>query len=353
MNNEKLSMIANSRENNINLLKFIVTILVIVSHAFPISLGKDTMDFFSNFSFKQTSFGGLAVDTLFIISGYLITKSLIKNNNLKNFFKKRVSRIFFPLFIMLFISVFIISPFFCEQSLVNYFSNFSPYVYFIKNLFLITTHKINGVFSSNIYQDSINGSLWTLPIQFLCYIFSIIVFNLKRIKKEYFLYVFPFVLAIFFFRESLFSSYIITNTINVCTMFYIGILIYLFKDKINLNFKLFIIVIIFYFVFLLCNFYDISKILTLPYIIIYLCYGIKPVLKKYSNTMGEISYQMYLWAFFIQQVIVKLYNGTMNPYINMLLAIPITCIVAFVQVRYIENPLINFMKNIKKQRECN
>jgi peptidoglycan/LPS O-acetylase OafA/YrhL len=49
------------RDNNLNIMRFVSALLVILSHAYPLTLGKGNSDFFNSFSQGAASLGGLAV----------------------------------------------------------------------------------------------------------------------------------------------------------------------------------------------------------------------------------------------------------------------------------------------------
>ena len=73
----------------------------------------------------------------------------------------------------------------------------------------------------------------------------------------------------------------------------------------------------------------------LPYILIYVAFGTKKKL-SYFGRKYEISYGMYLCAWPIQQTIVMLFGGKMNPIVNFLISIPMI-ITAGLLLQILEN----------------
>ncbi len=85
-NSVTLKTFESTRSNNLNLLKFIAAIFVIISHAFPLSKGAEYNDILSDLSRNSIAFGSLAVAIFFMSSGFFVTKSLLKNKNSKSIF---------------------------------------------------------------------------------------------------------------------------------------------------------------------------------------------------------------------------------------------------------------------------
>ena len=69
-NSVTLKTFESTRSNNLNLLKFIAAIFVIVSHAFSLSKGAEYTDFLSTVSSESIGFGSLAVAIFFMSSGF-------------------------------------------------------------------------------------------------------------------------------------------------------------------------------------------------------------------------------------------------------------------------------------------
>src|SRR5574344_697052 len=124
------------KNNCFNFIKVIAAFLVIISHSFPISLGKGNVDFINNLTNGQIDLGNFSVCIFFIIGGYFITKSLENSKSIKEYLIKRVKKIFPALILAMFITTFIIAPFFYDGSYIAYFINKTPYIYFFKNSLL-------------------------------------------------------------------------------------------------------------------------------------------------------------------------------------------------------------------------
>jgi len=313
---------------NISFIKFIMAILVMFSHSFPITMGKGNNDILYNFSNGSLDFGKLSVCIFLFFSGYFITKSLNNNSKFKDFFKKRVFRIFPSLFVVLLITVLIVGPLTTTLNIKDYFFNLSWIKYFIKNMLLITTHTIDGVLQNNIYNESINGSLWTLPVEFLCYIFSFIAFKMSLCNKDKLKYTFPIFIIGYLLFNTIFNISIINTLLPLVSFFYIGMITYTYKDKIKYNGLFTIICLITLFLSLYFGFYKYICILVIPYIVLYLSFGIKNI-KIFKHKIFNLSYEIYLLGFLVQQIICYLFDGKMNSYLNFGISVIVTIIFSY------------------------
>ena len=71
------------RKNNFDFIRFAAALIVILSHSFPISYGKDVSDPLKNIT-GSVSFGLLGVYIFFIISGFLILISYKQSKRTKH-----------------------------------------------------------------------------------------------------------------------------------------------------------------------------------------------------------------------------------------------------------------------------
>lgn len=164
------------RRNAFGLLRLLFASLVIVSHAFP--NGGFGHDPFFALWHEQTDLGNLGVLGFFVISGYLITKSA-QRSDILTYMWHRMLRIYPAFIAVLLAGAFVIGPwFFARQhgSLDGYFAGpEGPLQYLRYNIGLhIGQYGIHDVFTGEPYgqlegASVINGSLWSLSFEFLCY----------------------------------------------------------------------------------------------------------------------------------------------------------------------------------------
>ena len=326
MDNNKLVDCINIRSSNLSLIRFISAILVIACHAYPLSMGKDSIDPLLQISGGTLSFGSLAVAVFFISSGLLVAKSVERKNKASFYFKARCIRIFPPLIFTVVMSIILFGLFFTKLDIIQYFTSTDTYKYLL-NAILIPIHQLPEVFENNIYGPVINGALWTLPVEFVCYIILFIAFKLSLTKKKFFKYTIIPTVIIFIGLNIIANPIIIllSGYLEPMFMFYVGVLLYVYKDTVYFDVKIFIISIT---GFLLTIFFHLAWVglfLFFPYILVFLSFGIKQI-NNWANNLGAIAYGIYLCGFPIQQSIVYLNGGHMNYLLNFVLAVPIAII---------------------------
>lgn len=344
MKNRMLIDNINIRSNNLSLIRFISAIFVIVCHAYPLSQGKNFVDPLLEISNGTISFGSMAVAVFFISSGLLITKSIEKYNKAHIYFRARIIRIIPPLAFTTIISVIILGVFFSKLNIYDFFVSTATYKYLL-NMILIPIHSLPGVFTSNVYGGVVNGALWTLPVEFMCYILLFFTYKLGLIKNKYFKYtVFPIIIIFVMMNlvKNQFIMVLISYTQPVF-MFYMGVLFYVYSDRISLNLKYFLLSVIGFIITVVIGYAWSGLLFFFPYIIIYLSFGINQI-HDFANNLGLISYGIYLCAFPIQQIVVAMQGGSMNPITNLIISTPIAIIVGIIIYYFSEYKLKQVFK---------
>ncbi len=336
------------KDNNFNLLRLIAAILVLFSHSFPIS-GNNLSEWLEGVSHEFISFGDLAVFCFFVISGYLITGSMISRGNPVDYFISRILRIFPGLIASVLFCTFIVGALATSLPLKTYFSD--PHVYhnMINNMFLWNiTFTLPGVFAHNLYPDAVNGSLWTLPTEFMLYILIGLLGTLKILSSRYNAsYFILFFLILPFFSMTthkyltyyFFIPYAIPHILPAILCFGLGSLFYLWREKIVLHWSILLILICLTFS-LRHNFREFNFLfyLTVTYAVFWFAYH--PKMKVHRITQwGDFSYGIYIYAFPVQQTLMY-YLKTSSPLGLFLLALPITLLLAVLSWHFIEKPAL-------------
>lgn len=333
-----LSEKMNGMSSNVNMLRFLAAMLVIFCHAFYVSASAE--DPLSLFSKGQTNFGGFAVAIFFFLSGFYVTKSLYKTSTIKEFMWKRCVRIFPQLWTVVFVTVFVLGPLVTQSSLFEYFSNKSTYAYLLNGIFL-PIHNLPGVFQANVYDTTVNGPLWTMPVEFVAYCaVAIVMFLCKYVfKKEKMQKLFHGIclvclLAMFVGVSVVIKNDFLITVIRPLVIFFVGVIYCDYAEKIILNQWLAVISLFVLILGCRFDFLNYAMMVCLPYVIVTFMLGWKQTKWKFGIFM--ISYEMYLFGWPIQQYFVHLFGGQMNPYLNFALTLPIDIILAYLLYKGIE-----------------
>lgn len=155
-------------KNSLDLLRLVAALLVLYSHQFAL-MGQPEPSFFG-----WTSFGGAGITIFFFLSGLLVWSSWQRDPQPGRFFMRRSLRIFPALWVVVFCCVFLVGPAFSSLSVREYFPSPKAWFY-LGTAFLIPGSTLPGVFAGNPYPLAVNGSLLTLPLEFMCYVSVVIV----------------------------------------------------------------------------------------------------------------------------------------------------------------------------------
>ena len=174
----KLSDVAKSRVNNLNFIRFIAALMVIVSHCYSVVLGGDAGSYLLKVTGDRLSPGGVSVGVFFLFGGFLIARSCEHYPEPKKFFSVRVLRLFPELLFVVILTAFVLGPILSALSPAEYFTNPQTYKYLLNGA-LIMVHQLPGVFTNNPSGDVVNAALWTLPVEFICYVLCFISYVSK------------------------------------------------------------------------------------------------------------------------------------------------------------------------------
>lgn len=163
--------------NSFDLLRLIAACLVLFSHQ-HVLLGYSEPAFFG-----WTTFGGTGVSIFFFLSGALVWSSWSRDPDLFRFFFRRALRIFPALWVAVLLTVLVFGPLLSTLSVTDYFGSNATWRY-TRTALLLVQKSLPGVLSDNPYPSVVNGSLWTLPVEFLCYGTVAVIGSLTLAKKN-------------------------------------------------------------------------------------------------------------------------------------------------------------------------
>lgn len=291
-------------------VRVLAVFLVILSHSYPLTNG--SKDILVRVTKGQMSWGNLAVQIFFFISGIYALKKLEKVKSPIKFLWEKLKRLFPALLIIVCFTVLILGPLVTTEKVSSYFSDKNTYKYFMNCIF-VPTHNLPGVFVNNSYADVVNGSLWTLPLELLCCVGIALLYHMKIFdNKKKLAFSSIFLLMTWIAISHLVSGAIPHYSIhlNLCLMFYLGALVWSYKKYIPLSICIFIVCCIGVSVMSYLGYARAGVLVFLPYIICCICFSFhvttfNRILKRIENS----TYEMYLLAFPIQQIIVQVRVG--------------------------------------------
>ena len=334
----KISDAINKRSNNLNLLKFVAALLVIYSHASAVCGHSEREGLRILLGSGELTFGGLAVAIFLFSSGLFVTKSLI-NSSTKEYVKKRFVRIYPCFLLVLLVSALVMGPLVTSYSVSEYFTSAQTYKYLCYAV-LLPVYELPGVFVGNP-TNLVNGSLWTIILECICYVGIWIAFKCKMLNQKVLKWIIPvaFVMCVGIFVIKPTFLYQFSSYIRPLFCFLAGVIFYVFQDKIVIKAKYGIGMGLLLIVFCWFDYASMGIILFLPYIICCIAFSKKQcpaVLAK----LGNYSYCLYLVAFPIQQIVWQYFDGFGRTIAgNTLLSCIFACIVGLLLYHFVEHPI--------------
>ncbi|MGV8834781.1 acyltransferase family protein [Cellvibrio sp.] len=346
-----LNQVLNPRNNNFDLFRLIAALLVIYGHAsglvhVPNVVNSDFVASLLRFDYS----GSLAVKFFFMLSGLLVTASFLSRPHVGEFIIKRAARILPGLFVCLCISVFVIGPWFTTLSLPEYFANSQTWNYLINNTLLYQLEwRLPGVFADSKY--GLNGSLWTLPLEVVCYLFLAAVYGLGiwRIQWLTNLVLLGVIFLSFFMPEFLtpvFAGNKEAHLLPGC--FALGALFATNQNLIVINKQGALALVL-----LTALLWATSLKLVLFYLCFFYCclyLGSRKAVVEKLKIPADPSYGVYIYGFLIQQCLGHLFpqQGVL---FNQIVAAIIALIAGILSWYYIEKPSIRLAKSFLAQEK--
>lgn len=331
-NSVSLKKFESTRSNNLNLVKFIAALFVIISHAYPLCKGAEYNDILSDLSRNSIAFGSLAVAIFFMSSGFFVTKSLLKSKDSKKYLHNRFIRIFPPLWFTLLVCILVCGLFFSTYNLGKYFLSID-FLKYCLNFILIPIHNLPGVFMNNIYPGVVNGPLWTLPIEFVCYLVLLLAYKLNLVNKKSYKYVALLVIVAFVGINLIPLS--IKGYIQPCFLFFWGSFYWIYRDKITMKNTYFLISLVAFVLLIVLGYGQVASFLFVPYLTLYIAFCL-PQCNNRLASLGNLSYDIYLCGWPIQQMIISLFGGSMLVGMNILISIPLSILVGYITYSLVE-----------------
>lgn len=160
---------AEHRRNSFDALRLAAAVMVVVGHCYVLSgrSGDEPLIRFTGLG----GFGELGVSVFFVISGFLVAASWLRLQHLAPYLANRVLRIVPGLAVATLLTALVLGPAMTRLGAGAYFAQARTWLYPLRNTLIYpVTYALPGVFEANPYPDAVNGSLWTLRLEFSFYL---------------------------------------------------------------------------------------------------------------------------------------------------------------------------------------
>lgn len=341
-----------ARENNFNFLRLFFALLVILSHSTLLLDGNEDRELLTRLV-GFTSFGQMAVEGFFLLSGYLIVQSWMQSPDMWSFLKKRILRIY-PGFIMAaLLCAFVVGPLGADPR--QYFEKFW-YGGFFRSVALLRIPVVPEVFQGRPFPI-INGSVWTIAFEFICYIGVLAYGSLGFFRhKAMWLFLTIAVYATILLYTFSFPPLKFLHSISwaepllrLPAFFLIGGCFFLYRGRIRYKSAIALAsaAAILFFVAVLKIHYLIFA-LAGAYLLFYLAFLPIGFLKGYSN-LPDVSYGTYLYGWPVQKLLLWYFPIT-SPWLLFFLAVALSLLLGAASWYAVEKPFMKLKSfRVRKQ----
>jgi peptidoglycan/LPS O-acetylase OafA/YrhL len=327
------------RRTCFDLLRLGAAVAVLLSHSYAV-VGR------SEPGLGHQSLGNIAVLVFFGISGYLIAQSWQAEPRLTLFAVKRALRILPALLAVLLLSALVIGPLVTGVSVGDYLSSTATWRYVADNAVMHTTYGLPGVFSGNPLPGIVNGSLWTLKHEVLCYLLvaGLGVAGLLR-RRGAATAVLLALIGLFAVAGGHGPAFFDASTLE--RAFFVAALLAVWGDKVPWSAPLAVIGLAAWLALEWTAAGPWMATLAIPYATITAAGLITPAAERFLRG-NDVSYGVYLWAFPVQQLLVSAWTGV-SPLALSAVALPLTILVALGSWLVVEKPALALKSRVARR----
>jgi peptidoglycan/LPS O-acetylase OafA/YrhL len=344
-----------SRRNNFNFLRFMLASLVILTHSFNLlHRDNETLAFLTR---KQLTLGTMSVDFFFVISGFLIANSWENRKTVLDYLRNRILRIYPGYVVAVMASVFIFGLL-ASSSPSAYLHSISA-GHFLMDI--IRLHKIQWLpsYAHNPEPGILNGSLWSIAIEFECYILLMVAGWIGLLRRRELMLAF-FAISLLLSLGFLYSvpgihqlvarlPDAIVQKLLVVTCFLSGTTLFLYRDEIRLSPFLLRFSVAVLILTAMTTGFVLATMVVGAYVLFYVAFSPKVKLNDWGKKI-DLSYGIYLYGWPIQQLTIFYLGKSLNPYILTLIALPLACFCAALSWFCIEHPFLRMKKTGSRKK---
>lgn len=313
--------------NNFDYLRHFAALMVLVSHAFVIYFGVEYEP-----KYQGVTAGSLAVCIFFVLSGFLINGARDRNTNTR-FVIARVLRLYPAAIACMLVTVFLIGPIYTSLTLPEYLSSGETYGYLRNSsLVLLFQDSLPGLFLNNPFPASVNGSLWTLPVELRAYILAALATFFSRGKKVVTLVIFMMLLSVFYYQK---INGLADPEMLLYVSFFAGGCLYQYGLLMKIRAVLAVVVMAF------CANYFLGG--TIGFVLWLVAFSVVYTVASVSQGKRlsfDFSYGMYIYAFPISQCLVLYQVNSFMSYLGLVASV--TLVVSMLSWHLIERPALRF-----------
>lgn len=337
-------------QNNFNLLRLLLALLVLLSHAPELQDGDRHRELLTQL-FHTLSFGELAVDGFFLLSGYLIVQSWDREPVPTQFLRKRILRIYPGFIVASLVCVYLVAPLGADAA--RYFRELSTSTV---ALCLAVLHgPITPPVFENLPEAQVNGSMWTIMREFACYL-AVLLLGVSGGIRHRGVWL---ALTLAGFAAYLYASFDLPlpwaplrlllddPIVRLASLFFAGGCFYLFRDCYRLTWRGALVSAAVLLALMFSRRYAELGLATFGgYLFFYVAF--RPMwLTETFNRLPDISYGVYLYGWPVQTLLLA-YLPPLSPWTMLGLACLVVLPVSVLSCYIVEQPMLK-LKTMRRR----
>jgi len=351
----KFVRIRDGKDNFFTPLRLVLAVIVMIGHCFYVTSEMGSLA--EPRIFFDYPPGFLAVNVFFIVSGFLVTKSVMYRGASADFVSARILRIMPALIAHILFLMFVMGPFVTSLPLKAFFTHPEFLTQPLKALTFYRTEMVLPGALENNHANVSSATLWTLRYELMAYLGTGLLFYLGFMKQRWMIMAQFLILATLWYVVHFTGIYdnllgTIQRILRLGMGYSIGAAIYAYRDKISFH-----ILGIPILGFIAVTLHDtiMFKVMTdiwLAYIIFWIAYIKIPKLEGLQN-MTDISYGIYIYHYCLQQWVFHI-NPDVNVLELFLWSTPLTVLMALASWHLVEKPMLakrdSFAKFLRRSK---
>lgn len=315
------------RANGFDGLRLFLAFGIVAFHSYTLTVGNALA-----MAWPLKGGAQLILPAFFVLSGYLVSASLARCDSVREFVLLRLLRIVPALTVVILVSILLLGPLLTTAPLRDYFSD-SHLPAYLQNILGLQHFHLPGLFETNPRAGIVNGSLWTVQLEMVCYGLLAVLALLSR-RWGIDLGLAALAVLLLFPRVPLLGLLLAWLPAKELVLgFVVGALLQRFAGCVPLHPLAGLAALLL--AFWLAGFHATLAMLPLGYGVIWLALRRIPV----WLTRADYSYGLYLAAYPLQQSFIFLFAG-ISWWENLMLALPVAMLYAVLSWHGVERPML-------------
>lgn len=347
----------NNRPTGFDYLRLVLAIGVAIVHSRYNTTGIEGAPLLARLNLAEAAAGGNPLSTpilpmFFALSGFLVAGSLERSKTLLTFLGLRVIRIYPALAVEIVLSALLIGTAATCLPLATYFQDLRFWGYLLNTIGDIH-YELPGVFENNPLPNIVNGQLWTVPYELLCYVALAGLVLCGAVQRKFLIPLSAAGLALAHLCDNQLpigdfkfnAKHGFDGTLLI-VCFLAGVTFYSFRNNIPWSYPLFFgagmaSIALIWFV----PFGEHPAILTLTYVTVY--FGLTNTKRIFLIKGADYSYGIYIYHFVIIQLFVYLV-APRSGWFTAIICVPLSAFVAACSWHLVEKPAQQLRKPLAR-----